>query len=101
MFPFTFDEAIAPPWVSTRIPSVSSRFFFSVHLILSLDRSCHHPRMTGVEEKYYADHEDAFEMKKTLLTTEEAAAKAKKNEPGRRTVVRAEAPQQPSEQPAH
>merc|ERR1712137_898001 len=46
--------------------------------------------MTGVEEKYYADHEDAFEMKKTLLTTEEAAAKAKKNEPGRRTVVRAE-----------
>merc|ERR1712110_1360557 len=54
--------------------------------------------MTGVEEKYYADHEDAFEMKKALLTTEEAAAKAKKNEPGRRTVVRAEPSQQSSQQ---
>merc|ERR1712100_1018861 len=33
---------------------------------------------TGIEEKYYADHEDAYEMKKSLLTPEEEAAKKKK-----------------------
>merc|ERR1712137_521841 len=35
---------------------------------------------TGIEEKYYADHEDAYEMKKSLLTPEEEAAKKKKEE---------------------
>merc|ERR1712137_336411 len=35
---------------------------------------------TGVEEKYYADHEDAYEMKKSLLTPEEQAAKDAKEE---------------------
>ena len=34
-------------------------------------------KISGIEEKYYADHEDAYEMIKSLLTEEEQAQKDK------------------------
>merc|ERR1712063_193261 len=37
-------------------------------------------KISGIEEKYYADHEDAYEMDKSLLTPEEEAARQRKKE---------------------
>eukprot|EP00339_Tiarina_fusa_P003267 CAMPEP_0117026350 /NCGR_PEP_ID=MMETSP0472-20121206/19385_1 /TAXON_ID=693140 ORGANISM="Tiarina fusus, Strain LIS" /NCGR_SAMPLE_ID=MMETSP0472 /ASSEMBLY_ACC=CAM_ASM_000603 /LENGTH=114 /DNA_ID=CAMNT_0004733341 /DNA_START=301 /DNA_END=645 /DNA_ORIENTATION=+ len=36
----------------------------------------------GIEAKYYADHEDAYEMEKSLLTPEEEAARKKGDSEG-------------------